>query len=222
VAYTKSHLVASYTYGRIPVTFTGAITLFLQETTLRRLFGERHVDRLVKRAVRGDAEAFGAIFDIYADRVYGYIRVRVGTEHDAEDIAGTVFLKAFEAMAGYRQTGAPFSAWLFRIAHNAIVDHHRRNAKVPEPVEDIESYTEQDPVVVDEVVLAKVDAEMMKASISKLTSEQAAVVVARFIWDMDVRSTAKVLDRTENAVKALQHRAMKRLARIVEEHNDES
>ena len=189
---------------------------------MRRLLEERHVDRFVKKAVKGDAEAFGAIFDIYADRVYGYVRVRVGTEHDAEDIAGTVFLKAFEAVTGYRQTGAPFSAWLFRIAHNAIVDHHRRNAKAPEPVEDVESFTEQDPIVVDEVVLAQLDAEMMKESISRLTSEQAAVIVARFIWDMDVRSTAKVLDRTENAVKALQHRAMKRLARIIEEQNDES
>jgi len=177
----------------------------------------RHIDRLVKRAIKGDADAFGSIFDHYADRVYAFVRARTSSHQDAEDITGTVFLKAFEAVSEYRQQGFGFGAWLFRIAHNTIIDHYRKAGRLPEPVEDIEFYPIQDPVLLDELVVARVDAEMIKALILNLTHDQAAVIVARFFWDMDVRTTARSLGRTEGSVKALQHRAMRRLADMIEE-----
>jgi len=177
----------------------------------------RHIDRLVKRAIKGDADAFGLIFDHYADRVYAFVRARVSSPQDAEDITGTVFLKAFEAVSEYRQQGVGFGAWLFRIAHNTIIDHHRKAGKAAQPVEDIESYPLHDPILLDELIVAKEDAEMLKAFILRLTNEQAAVVVARFFWDMDVRTTARSLGKTEGSVKALQHRAMNRLAGMIEE-----
>lgn len=178
---------------------------------------DRHVDRLVRRAVRGDAEAFGRIYDLYVDRVYAFVRARVGHPHDAEDITETVFLKAFTAITSYDRRGLPFGAWLFRIARNAAVDHLRRAGRMPEPVEDVELHTEPSPVMVDELVAARVDAQKVRALVERLTEDQAAVVVCRFFWDMDIRQTAQALDRTPGAVKALQHRAMSALAAMLEE-----
>ncbi len=180
---------------------------------------ERFVDRFVRRAMRGDVDAFGSIYDVYADRVYAFVRSRIGHVQDAEDVTEVVFLKAFEAIGAYDRRGLPFGAWLFRIARNAIVDHHRRTARVPEPVEDAVSLVENaaDPVMVDERVLADVDAERLRECMKSLTEEQAAVLVARFFWDMDVRETAAVLGKGEGSVKALQHRAVRSLARKLEE-----
>lgn len=180
---------------------------------------DRHVDKLVRRAVRGDAEAFGRIYDLYVDKVYAFVRARVGNTHDAEDITETVFLKALTAITSYDRRGLPFGAWLFRIARNATVDHLRRAGRMPEPVEDVEIHTEPSPVMVDELVAARVDAQKVRALVERLTEDQAAVVVCRFFWDMDIRQTATALDRTPGAVKALQHRAIGALAAMLEELN---
>jgi RNA polymerase sigma-70 factor (ECF subfamily) len=177
---------------------------------------DRHVDRYVRRAVKGDTEAFGQIYDIYADRIYGFVKSRVRNAHDAEDITETVFLKAFEAIQSYDRRGLPFGAWLFRIARNATVDHVRRQGRTPDPVEDLEAEVGPDDTRVDEEAIAAADAEIVREAVSSLTTEQAEVITCRFLFDMDIRSTARTLDRTEGAVKALQHRALKNLARMLE------
>ena len=178
---------------------------------------DRHIDRLVRRAVRGDVEAFGRIYDAYADRVYAFVRARVGDPHDAEDVTEIVFLNAFKAISSFDRRGLPFGAWLFRIARNATVDHLRRSGRVPEPVEDVEVHTEPDPVLVDEVVARHVDMQFVRDAVGRLTDEQAAVITCRFFWDMDIAQTAATLGRTTGAVKALQHRALRAMARMLEE-----
>jgi len=181
---------------------------------------DKHVDRLIRRAVKGDIEAFGAIYDLYVTRVYSFVRSRVGSPHDSEDLTETVFLKAFEAIGGYDQRGLPFAAWLFRIARNATIDHARRSRTRPETVEEIELHTGSDPVLVDELVARRLDDETVRQAVAELTEDQAAVVACRFFWDMDIRTTAETLGRTEGAVKALQHRALRNLARTLEELTD--
>jgi RNA polymerase sigma-70 factor (ECF subfamily) len=177
---------------------------------------DRHVDRIVRRAVKGDTEAFGRIFDLYADRIYGFVRSRVRNAHDAEDITETVFLKAFEAIASYDRRGVPFGAWLFRIARNATIDHVRRQERVPDPVEDLESEVGPADTRVDEEAIASADARFVREAIADLTDDQASVIACRFLFDMDIQTTATTLDRTEGAVKALQHRALRNLARMLE------
>lgn len=181
---------------------------------------DKYVDRLVVRAARGDTDAFARIYEIYADRVYSFVRGRVASPHDAEDVTATVFVKAFEAIGGYDHRGLPFGAWLFRIARNATIDHGRRASRAPEPVEDIEADVGASPVLIDEQVAARVDGELVRRCVERLTEEQAAVIACRFYFDLDVRKTARVLGRTEGAVKALQHRAMRSLARMLEEMDE--
>lgn len=178
---------------------------------------DKHIDRLVGRAVRGDADAFGDIYDALADRVYSFVRARIGDHHEAEDVTETVFLKAFEAISTYDRRGLPFGAWLFRIARNATVDALRKRGRTPDPEEDIEPLLDPDPVRVDDEVAALVDGESVLRCVRELTEDQAAVVACRFYWDMDIRETARTLGRTEGAVKALQHRALRNLARMLEE-----
>ncbi|MBE0476907.1 MAG: sigma-70 family RNA polymerase sigma factor [Coriobacteriia bacterium] len=171
--------------------------------------GER---RLVRRAGRGDAEAFGALYDLYADRVYGYCKARVGDHHDAEDLTEAVFLQAYEAIGTYSDRGLPFGAWLFRIAHNAVVDALRRRAR--RPYETAAELPECGDAVPDpeDSVLRAAEADRVRACVARLTDEQAAVVTLRHLWGFDVSETARVLGKTEGAVKALQHRALRALA----------
>lgn len=178
---------------------------------------DRHIDRLVRRAIRGDVEAFGGIYDAYVDRVYSFVRSRIGDQHDSEDITETVFLKAFEAIGSYDRRGLPFGAWLFRIARNSVIDHTRRAKRAPEPTESVEDKIGPDPVMIEDVVASRVDGEVVRRAVAMLTEDQAAVIACRFFWDMDIRSTANALGRTEGAVKALQHRAVRSLARLLEE-----
>ncbi len=182
---------------------------------------DRNVDRLVRKAVRGDVEAFGHIYDLHVDRVYSFIRSRVRDAHDAEDITETVFLKAFEAIGSYDRRGLPFAAWLFRIARNATIDFVRRSARTPDVVEDIGEHTGPAPDDVEFQVSSHLDAEQLWSAVTRLTEEQAAVIGCRFYWDMDIRTTARVLDRTEGAIKALQHRALRSLAKLLEETKDD-
>lgn len=183
---------------------------------------DRHIEKLIARAVAGDAAAFGKLYDDYVDRIYAYARSRVSSPHDAEDITETVFLKALEAISTYDDRGLPFSAWLFRIARNVIVDRYRRDGRSPQVV-DI-SAAESVPAAdrVDEVVMLQVESGRIREALGHLTDEQAAVVVMRFIWDMSLVDVASALGKTEGGIKAMQHRALRALASLLaEESHDE-
>jgi RNA polymerase sigma-70 factor (ECF subfamily) len=177
---------------------------------------ERSLARDIRRACAGDARAFGRVYDAHADRVYAFVRARVASVHDAEDVTATVFMRAWQALGTYDDRGLPFSAWLFRIARNAIVDEHRRSGRVPVPVEDAGEPGE--PVSgPEQAVIAAADTDRLRAAVRSLTEEQASVIALRFWWDMSIAETAEALGRNEGAVKALQHRATRSLARLLRE-----
>lgn len=180
---------------------------------------ERRVDKLVARAADGDPYAFGALYDLFADRVYAYVRARIGDGPDAEDVTETVFVKAYEAIGGYDRRGIPFGAWMFRIARNAVVDWVRRRDRAPETAELTEDAGRHDAPRVDDEVLRRLDAERVRECVRRLTDEQAEVVTLRFLWGMSVRETAQTCGRTDGAVKALQHRALRNLARMLAEES---
>ncbi len=173
------------------------------------------IARLVQRARKGDVVAYGRLYDEYADRVYAFARTRTRSVHDAEDVTATVFLKAWESIRSYDDRGLPFSAWLFRIARNASIDEHRRSARTPIPTE--EPAADRAIEGPDEAVIAKVDTEKLRQAVRMLTEEQASVIALRFWWDLSLKETAEALGKNENAVKALQHRATRTLARMLQE-----
>lgn len=177
---------------------------------------ERSLARTVRRARAGDAGAFAQLYDEYASRVYAFVRSRTASAEDAEDVTATVFMKAWEALGSYEARGTPFSAWLFRIAHNAIVDDYRRRVRAPVLVDDVDVPEETESGPEEQAVIAA-DTELLRKLVRQLTDDQVGVIALRFWWGLSVAETATALGKNENAVKALQHRAIKRLARMLEE-----
>jgi len=175
---------------------------------------DRKVMRLIQRASRGDATAFAKLYDHFVDRVYGFVKLRVRDVRDAEELTESVFLKAYRSLPTFEDRGVPFAAWLFRIARNEVVDFSRRSVRAiptsPPPDEDMAAETE-----VEALAIGRMDAQRVRDAVEMLTSEQAEVVVARFFWGLSVTETASAVGRSEGAVKALQHRATRTLARAL-------
>lgn len=168
----------------------------------------------VDRARLGDQAALADIYDWYLPRVYRYVLVRVGNVSDAEDLTEEIFLKMLGAIAGFRWRAVPFSAWLFRIAHNQVVSYFRKNGTRWRMAPLFESIVDQrqDPAQTVETRL-RLD-EVMRAS-QTLPEAQRDVVALRFAVGLSVAETARVLGKREGNVKALQHKAVARLQRLL-------
>ena len=174
---------------------------------------ETEIADLVRRAQGGEERAFGELYEAFYDRVYRYVVYRVRNAAEAEDLAEDVFLRMLESIHAFRFRGAPFSAWIMRIAHNRIVDHWRRSRRRTEtPVEDAPPLPslESDPYHAIERIS---DVQELREAMQALTDLQQQVLALRFGAGLSVAETAKAMKRKENAVKALQHSAVAALRR---------
>jgi RNA polymerase sigma-70 factor (ECF subfamily) len=166
----------------------------------------------VESARAGDPEAVGWLYENYFDRIYRYIYLRLGDPTEAEDVSEQVFLKMIESIDGFHWQGSTFAAWLYRIAHNEVVDTLRRHSRRPqislEPVSDILHSERDDPHRLAEQKDFHSD---LRAAISDLTELQAQVIMLKFGSDLSNAEVATILDRTEGAIKALQYSALQNL-----------
>jgi len=181
--------------------------------------GERDVTgadaELVRAAQAGDATSFGRLYEKYFDKVYGYLSFKMGNATEAEDVTEQVFLKALESLGGYKWTGVPFQAWLFRIAHNLMVDALRRKGRRPsEPLEQAMHLTDTQPSVDPEAMLAQtLTREGLTQAVDKLTELQKQVISLKFAGGLSNAEVANLMGKTEGAVKSLQHAALAALQR---------
>jgi RNA polymerase sigma-70 factor, ECF subfamily len=165
------------------------------------------VRRLVERAQEGDREALEELYLLHFDRIYSYLHMSVGNRHDAEDLTTQTFLKMLESIKRFRWQAAPFSAWLFRIAHNLAMDHFRATRRwqpeeeVPEPVGETEPSAEV-------AALQSIGRQSMLDLIEGLSQEQRQVLTLKFVFSLPNAEVATVLGKTEGAIKSLQHRAL--------------
>ena len=163
--------------------------------------------RLVEFAQKGDRDSLEALYLLHFDRIYSYLHLSVGNRHDAEDLTTQTFLKMLEAIGRFRWQSAPFSAWLFRIAHNLAMDHFRANKRwqpeeeVPEPEDATESSAE-------DAAFESIGRRSMLELIEGLSHEQKQVLTLKFVFNFSNGEAAAILDKTEGAVKSLQHRAL--------------
>lgn len=170
-------------------------------------------DELVIRAQKGDQLCLAALYERYYDRVYRFALTRLGDRTDSEDLAQEVFLKMVDKLSGYRVRGLPFGAWLFRIAHNAVVDVIRRRSRRPQSsMEDI--FIASDVDIEFEVERSITNEELAKA-IRRLTPAQQDVLTLRFASGLSVSDTAKALGKAEGTVKATQLQALRALRRVM-------
>ena len=170
---------------------------------------------LLERASRAEPAALGALYDQYADRIYAYIYRRVGQVEVAEDLTGQVFMRMLEAIRTGQGWRSSFSGWLYRIAHNLVIDYYRRRGRVT--LVDIDEATpikatHGDPVRSTESLLNQ---EQLRAALFELTEEQAQVITLRFLEEQSIAEVADNMNKTEGAVKALQYRAVLALRRVM-------
>lgn len=165
---------------------------------------------LVRAAQKGDAASFGRLYERYFDKVYSYLSFKLGNATEAEDVAEQVFLKALESLGGYKWTGVPFQAWLFRIAHNLMVDALRRRGRRPsEPLDDALHVQDERRGADPEAMLSdKLTREGLIQAVDRLTELQRRVIALKFAGDLTNAEVAQLMGKSEGAVKALQHAAL--------------
>ncbi len=164
---------------------------------------------LITRAQSGEVEAFGQLYERYLDRIFRYIRSRVGQERIAEDITEMVFLRSFESLDTYEERGHLFSAYLYQVARNLLVDHYRQSEDhIPlQRIENQESSaanSEQSAIEMERI-------EVLKEALNELPEEYQEVIRLRVLMQLPTAEAAEWLDRSDGAVRVLLHRAMKAL-----------
>jgi len=167
-------------------------------------------EELIQKARHGEPEAFGALYDAYFPKIYRFIFLKVSNKTDAEDICHQVFLNAWQSVGSYRSRGFPFSSWLYRIAHNAVIDFYRtkkehvaielvpqeRFAATPETERELDQATELIAV---------------QNALGELKSEEQSLLIMKFVGELSNKEIAEALGKTEGAVRVMQHRALKQL-----------
>jgi RNA polymerase sigma-70 factor (ECF subfamily) len=180
---------------------------------------------LVRRAQGREPEAFGQLYEEHFDRIYRYVLLRVRNQADAEDITQQVFLKALENIGSYRWRGMPFASWLFRIAHNSVVDHWKKKSRqnvvavAPEEIDQMAEESSNDPATLAELTF---DLKQLTVACEQLTDGQREIISLRFAGGLSVAESAKVMGKSEGAVKVLQHAALVKLRRIFCPADEES
>jgi len=171
------------------------------------------LERLVVEAQRGDAYAFGRIFDEYSGPIYRFVVSRVGRPSDAEDLTQAIFVKALEALPRYEARGVPFGGWLFKLARNAVIDHVRTNRQqlTLEAVED-RPLEEAGP---ETVVVLRDDLDAVARALDALTEDQREVIELRFFAGLSAREAAYAMGRQEGTIRGLQFRAIATLRRVL-------
>jgi RNA polymerase sigma-70 factor (ECF subfamily) len=198
-----------------------ALSLLVWERSIRTTAQERtgqsaqvrREEELIRRAQEFDQEALDSLYQLFYPKLYNYAYLQLGNVQQAEDLASEVLLRVLESLKGYRFRGVPLTAWVFRIARNYLIDLHRRRQRRPQVslYEGIPD-TEDSPHAVAERSLAQSE---LRLALTRLTEEQRQVIILKFVEGMDNASVARVVGRSQGAVKSLQHRALVSLRKIL-------
>ena len=154
-----------------------------------------------------------SLYDEYYNKIAHYAFVRIGDRTEAEDLAGEVFLKALESLKSYEERGIPMQAWLFRIAHNLVVDHLRKAAKRKTvSIDTVQIEAEADPVALAD---RNIELEKVAGAMEQLTSEQREVLRLRFFGGLTSKEAGSILKKSDGAVREMQRAAVEKLRRLL-------
>jgi RNA polymerase sigma-70 factor, ECF subfamily len=174
---------------------------------------------LVARLKANDDDAYREVVARYGDPLYGYIYSLTGDHHLSEDVLGETYLRMLEKIDSYVFYGVPFKAWLYRIAHNLAVNALKRAQRTVQGV-DLEQVAR--PVTDPALRIAdRLEAEEVRAALAELTEEQRQVLLLRFAAEQSTGEVAQVLEKSENAVKQMQFRALRSLGRLLERRDSD-
>jgi RNA polymerase sigma-70 factor (ECF subfamily) len=153
--------------------------------------------------------------------VYRYAFYRTGKRSDAEDVTDQVFLQAWAAIDRFRWKGKPFVAWLYVLAHNAVIDWRRRAAP-SESLDDSELPLRMASEEASLELTRWMDTELLAGAISHLTPDQQQVIILKFVDGLDTAEVARLMNRREGTIRALQMRALQSLRRVLERQGESS
>lgn len=172
-------------------------------------------ENLIKRAKTGNKESFGRLYDHYLAPIYRFVVIKVSSKAIAEDLTHEVFLSAFENLDGYSSRGFPFSSWLYQIARNKVIDHYRtqkNNLSIDLVSEEVFKVTD----IIEADLNKSLDLEKIKGAMELLSDVEQDVLIMRFIEDIPHKDIAASLNKSEGAIRLIQHRAVNNLKKILE------
>jgi len=162
----------------------------------------------LNRAIQGDHEAFGKLYEDYVERIFNYVYYRTGNQHDAEDLTARVFFRAMRRIPQYQERGLPVSAWLYRIAHNLVANWHRDRGRRPEISLD-DGFTAIPHSEHPEITLLQLEEQdHLLRIIRDLPPERQQLIILKFVEHMSNSEIGQIMGRTEGAVKSLYHRTL--------------
>lgn len=171
---------------------------------------------IVAQAQAGDHNAFDAIYNRFADPLFRYLYARCGDAGLAEELTGDLWVRVVEHLPAFRfprgDPDAAFAAWMYRIARNLVIDYYRRKGGAHEPLAETLSAPDDPP---DAQLIAADERQDLRAAMERLTAEQREVLMLRFVEERSNAEVARLTNRTEGAVKVMQHRALGALARVL-------
>lgn len=163
---------------------------------------------VLNRAVKGDKDAFGVLYERHVGRIFNYIYYRTGNQHDAEDLTARVFFRAMRGIKNYQDRGLPVSAWLYRIAHNLVANWHRDRSRRPEiPLNDglwIPQQTDHP----ETALMQNEERESLLFVIRDLSPDRQQLLFLKFVEHLSNAEIGQIMGRTEGAVKSLYHRTL--------------
>jgi len=172
-------------------------------------------------AARTDPAAFGKLYSRYVEKIYNYIFYRTGSAKDAEDLTGKVFFKAMSNIKNYKHMGLPFSAWLYRIAHNLVANYHRDRSRKTEVSLDhvpgeILPQAELQP---EPHVVRNQEVENLLVFIHELADNRQELLILKFVDQLSNIEIGKIMRKSEGAIKSLYHRTLLELREKMNKEN---
>jgi RNA polymerase sigma-70 factor (ECF subfamily) len=179
-------------------------------------------DQMLASRAKTDRDAFGLLYERHVAAIYRYVYYRVGSMEDAEDLTARVFARALKHVHNYNDRGVPFTAWLYRIAHNVVANFHRDNSRHPavplEEVDEMRSHQQHDEDSDhDQRIDSERERERLLRAIRLLPEERQHLIVLKFVEQMQNAEIGQIMNRSEGAIKSLYHRTLLQLREIMDE-----
>jgi RNA polymerase sigma-70 factor (ECF subfamily) len=171
-------------------------------------------DQIIKKAQKGDTESFSHLYNQYLPKIYRFVLFKVNSRQAAEDLSHDVFLSAWQSLDSYRPQGFPFSSWLYQIARNKVIDHYR-TFKGHSSLENIDENLLKIVGVAEHSLDQTLNWERVCQATKQLSEDQQDALIMRFVEDLSYPEIAAALDKSEGAVRLLQHRAVSNLKNIL-------
>ena len=165
-------------------------------------------EAVLAHAVRGDQDAFGALYEQYVTRIYSYIYYRTGNHHDAEDLTARVFFRAISNITNYQDRGLPFSAWLYRIAHNLVANWHRDRSRRPEIILDERLSLYPNTEHPESMILKKEESDRLMFLLRNQPQDRQQLLILKFVDHLSNAEIGLIMGKTEGAIKSLYHRTL--------------